>query len=149
MGIFKVIKLILQGKAKEPIIFTRISMVQFHHETREMEIRMDDEFVHEECSHIFSESGDIVEPIHSQVEFVNERRLSYPSTFGSAALSAGNDVFMDDDRSSNDDLSGFDESAGNVVSSTRVSPCLLHDNIRRMQTPQSRAKDVSSRGSKL
>ena len=50
-----------------------------------------------------------------------ERRLSYPSTFGSAALSAGNDVFMDDDRSSDDDLSGFDESAGNVGSSTGLS----------------------------
>ena len=121
MGIFKVIKLIFQGKAKEPIIFARISMVQFHHETREMEIRMDDEFVHEECSHIFSESGDIVEPIHSQVEFVNEGRLSYPSTFRSAAFSAGNDVFRDDDRSSNDDLSGFDESASNVGSSTGLS----------------------------
>ena len=122
MGIFQVIKLIFQGEAKEPIIFARISVVQFHHATREMEIRMDDEHVHEAWSHALSESGNIVEPIHSQVEFLYERRLSYPSTFGSAALSAGNDVFMDDDRSSNDDLSGFDESAGkNVGSSTGLS----------------------------
>ena len=69
-------------------------MVHLHHQTREMEIRMDDEFVHEECSHIFSESGDIVEPIHSQVEFLYERRLSYPSTFGSAALSRQAMMFL-------------------------------------------------------
>jgi hypothetical protein len=125
MGIFKVIKLIFQGKAKEPIIFARISMVQFHHETREMEIRMDDELVHEAWSHALSESGNIVEPIHSQVELiVNEGRLAYPATFGSvgAISSAGNDFFKDDaNRSSNEDLSGFDESTGNVGSSTGLS----------------------------
>ena len=132
MGIFQVIKLIFQGEAKEPIIFARISMVQFHHATREMEIRMDDEHVHEAWSHALSGSGNIVEPIHSQVELiVNEGRLAYPATFGSAgaASSAGNDFFKDDaDRSSNDDLSGFDESAGNVGSSTGLS---LYSTSRR------------------
>jgi hypothetical protein len=86
---------------------------------------MDDEHVHEAWSHALSGSGNIVEPIHSQVELiVNEGRLSYPATFGStgAASSAGNDFFKDDaDRSSNDDLSGFDESGGNVGSSTGLS----------------------------
>ena len=95
----------------EPVIFSRMSIVNFHHETRQevVHIELDDEFSHQELSHELSQSGhvDVVEPPdHPQFEQdvggagLNEDQsgdpndaLSFPSFFGSAVQSAGNDVF--------------------------------------------------------
>jgi hypothetical protein len=62
--------------------------------------------------------------VMQQEEGLTPGRLAYSATFGSAGAvsSAGNDFFKDDsDRSSNEDLSGFDESTSNVGSSTGLS----------------------------
>ena len=97
-----VIRKIFQGKTKEPVIFSRMSIVNFHHENRQVvHIELDDEFSHQELR-----SGHLdVEPDNLQLDRVDgigrdedqpnpNDTLSFPSFFGSAVQSEGNDVFM-------------------------------------------------------
>ena len=85
-----------------------MSIVNFHHETREVvHIELDDEFSHQELSHELSQSEhvDVEPPNHPQFEDVGgagldedqpgdaNDALSFPSFFGSAVQSVGNDVF--------------------------------------------------------
>ena len=87
-----------------------MSIVNFHHETSQVvHIELDDEFSHQELSHELSQSGlvDVVEqpPNHPQFEDVGgagldedqsgnpNDALSFPSFFGPAVQSVGNDVF--------------------------------------------------------
>ena len=124
-SIWSVIRKIFQGKTEEPVIFSRMSIVNFHHENRQLvHIELDDEFSHQELNHEMS-------PDHLQLERVDgaERdedqpnpndTLSFPSFFGSAVQSEGNDVFACGSISqSGHDLSGF--GASTITSTGRVN----------------------------
>jgi hypothetical protein len=129
-SMWSVIRKIFQGKTEEPVIFSRVSIVNFHHENRQVvHIELDDEFSHQELR-----SGHLdVEPDDLQLERVDgigrdedqpnpNDTLSFPSFFGSAVQSEGNDVFMCGSISQGGhDLSGFSASASTSTGRVNMS----------------------------
>ena len=96
----QVLKDLFTGKAEEPIVFSRISMIRLDDQKRQIEIGFEDEMMNEENGIDCLERQNI-DPNNKMMHRDEGKKvsegLSYPTTISGGHKSIGNDVFWGDD----------------------------------------------------